>query len=311
METSLPRAPTHRLTDKWCVGARDSVSSYWRTFTASLTHPTCARLAVLLCFGISTSVLAQDNPHLTPVDKQQIEAALKITREGAAKYRFTIGQTPPEQVKLHAEPVLRWSNPAAGEIHGNVFLWTIHSRPVVVGSLYQWFSPHTHLSHEFQSLSEDNVSAEYEEKDVWTTSEPGLKFQGLPDAPPPAASAAQRLLQMKKLSKSFTATKTERDGNQSELRLLTQPVYRYAAEQEGLIDGALFTFVQGTDPEVFLLLEARKQEGKAVWQFAATRMNSVKFELRYHDREVWSREVLPWADVASHQEVYTTFQFKK
>lgn len=305
METSLPRAPTHRFDRR----ALRRQPNGFIDHTPGLRRD--AHLGALLLLIAASSLVAQDASQPPSVDKQQIEAALKITREGAAKYRFTIGQTPPEQVKLQAEPVLRWSNPAAGEIHGNVFLWTINSRPVVVGSLYQWFSPHTHLSHEFQSLSEENVSAEYEGKEVWTTSEPGLKFQDLADAPLPAGSAPQRLLQMKKLSKSFTATKTERDGNQSELRLLTQPVYRYAAEKEGLIDGALFTFVQGTDPEVFLLLEARKQEDKAVWQFAATRMNSVKFQLRYHDREVWSREVLPWADVASHQEVYTTFQFKK
>jgi hypothetical protein len=257
-----------------------------------------------------TTAAAQDvAPELTPADKQQIEAALKITREGAAKYEFIIGDTPPQDVKLHADPVLRWSNPAAGEIHGNVFLWTVNSRPVVVGSLYQWFSPHTHMSHEFHSLAEEKLTAQYEGKEVWTTREAGLSFQALPDASPPAASAPQRLLQMKKLSKGFAATKTERNGDQSELRLLTQPIYRYADDKA--VDGALFTFVQGTDPEVFILLEAQKQDDATNWRFAATRMNGVSFKLRYNEHEVWAREVVPWADIRGHKEVYTTFMFTK
>jgi hypothetical protein len=154
------------------------------------------------------------------------------------------------------------------------------------------------------------VRARIGDDEVWTTSAPGLSFKPIPAAPLPAASAPQRLLQMKKLSKSFSATKYERDKSQQELRLLTQPVYRYAVEQDGLVDGALFVFVQGTDPEVFVLLEARGKE-KPQWHFAATRMNGVGFDLRYEDQEVWSVDVLPWADIRSHREVYTTFQFNK
>lgn len=307
MERLISRAPTHRFASHWCVGARVEVLPHSKTSRASLTQPT----VLLLIFLLSQPLLAQDAGQPTSADKQQIEAALKITREAASKYAFKIGDSTPDEVKLLTEPVLRWSNPAAGEIHGNVFLWTINSRPAIVGSLYQWFSPHTHLSHEFHSLSEANVTAVYEEKEVWTTHEPGLEFNDLPDSPAPANTAAGRLLQMKKLSKDFTATKIERDGNQSELRLLTQPVYRYASEKDDLIDGALFTFVQGTDPEIFLLLEARTQNDKSVWQYAATRMNGVSFKLRYNDHEVWARDLLPWKDVQSHREVYTTFQFKK
>jgi hypothetical protein len=45
-------------------------------------------------------------------------------------------------------------------------------------------------------------------------------------------------------------------GQRTELRLLSTPVYRYQ------VDGALFAFVcaVATDPEAFLLLEARKTD---------------------------------------------------
>jgi hypothetical protein len=136
----------------------------------TLTKPCLSLLAALLAAAAAPlcAVFAQDvQPEGAPVNKEQIEAALKLTKEAAAKYEFTIGQTQPADVKLHADPILLWSNPAVGEIHGNVFLWTVDGRPAVVGSLYKWFTPHTHLSHEFHSLAETPLSARYEDKEVW------------------------------------------------------------------------------------------------------------------------------------------------
>src|SRR4029450_3360988 len=72
-------------------------------------------------------------------NKEQIEAALKLTTEAAGKYEIArVGAAAP--ARLVKEPVLRWSNPAVGEIHGNVFLWTVNTRPIAVGSLFKWFS---------------------------------------------------------------------------------------------------------------------------------------------------------------------------
>jgi hypothetical protein len=268
-------------------------------------------LLLLAAIGLTESaVLAQQAPSDTsPVHRAQIDAALKLTQSDAAKYAFALQDGARLQAKLLPDPILRWSNPAVGEIHGNVFLWTVNGRPAVVGSLYKWFNPHTHLSHEFHSLWETPLAAHFEGAEVWRTREGGLRFSPLADAPPPASSAAQRLLQMRRLTKEFSVTKTDRDNSQQEMRLLPQPIYRYAAPQQQVQDGALFVFVQGTDPEVFLLLEARGPADSAKWSFAAARMNGVGFRLRRQDREVWAVEVMPWRDIASHAGTYTTFQF--
>jgi hypothetical protein len=246
----------------------------------------------------------------SPVNKAQIDAALKLTTAEAAKYAFTLQDESRSSAKLLADPILRWSNPSVGEVHGNVFLWTVDQRPAVIGSLFKWFTPHTHMSHEFHSLAEKPLVGRYDDRDVWTTSAPGLAFSPLPSAPQPAASAAQRLLAMKRLAKDFAATKHERDGAKQDLRLLTQPIYRYAAPEQKVLDGALFVLVQGTDPEVFLLLEARGDQGKEAWHFAATRMNGVGFALRYQDKEIWSAEIMPWTDISSHAQPYTSFFIK-
>ncbi len=273
-------------------------------------------LLILLLFAslnASNRALAQDaasDPALTPVNKEQIDAALKLTTAEAGKYAFTLQDEARTSARLRQEPVLRWSNPAVGEIHGNVFLWTVDDQPAVVGSLFKWFTPHTHMSHEFHSLAEVPLAGQYDAADAWTAGEPGVKFVELPRAPPPAESAAQRLLQMKRLVKDFAVAKTERDGNKQELRLLTQPIYRYAAPARQILDGALFAFVQGTDPDVFLLVEARGAPGAETWQFAPARMNSVEFVLRHQDREVWKAEILSSSDVYRHAQPYTSFFIK-
>jgi len=267
-------------------------------------------LLVLLLPRVETFAQEPTDPADVPVNREQIEAALKLTKAEAEKYTFTLQDESRPSAKLLTEPVLRWSNPAVGEIHGNVFLWTVDERPAAIGSLFKWFTPHTHMSHEFHSLAEKPLVGRYDGRDVWTTGAPGLAFTPLPAAPQPAASAPQRLLAMKRLAKDFAATKHQRDGETQELRLLTQPIYRYADADHKVLDGALFVLVQGTDPEVFLLLEARGDKGNAAWHFAATRMNSVGFTLRYQDKEIWSAEIMPWSDISGHAQPYTSFMFK-
>src|SRR5215475_14566430 len=94
------------------------------------------------------------NPAETPASRENIEAALKLTQAAAAEYEIRVGDDD-KPLELQREPVLKWSNPDRGEVHGNVFLWTRDGRPLVVASLFKWFTPHTHMSHEFQSLAEE------------------------------------------------------------------------------------------------------------------------------------------------------------
>lgn len=245
-----------------------------------------------------------------PPNKELIEAALKLTQSESAKYELVLADEETSVPVLLKDPVLKWSNPTVGEIHGNVFLWTVSDRPVAAGSLFKWFSPHTHMSHEFHSLAEVPLTARYAGREVWRTSKGGVSFAPVPGAPPPADAATRRFLQMRELAKGFSATKTERDGNQTEMRLLPQPAYRYRAAKEKILDGGLFVLVQGTDPEVFLLLEARGEADKTQWMFAAARMNSVGFDVRYQDKSIWSVDIMPTREYTSHAEPYTTFMFK-
>ena len=130
-----------------------------------------------------------------PANPENIAAALKLTLAAAAEYEIVVGDEKEKPLELQREPVLKWSNPDRGEVHGNVFVWTRDGRPLVVGSLYKWFTPHTHMSHEFLSLADEPLVAKFHGKQVWKTSESVVKFADLPRAAAPAANDAQRLVQ--------------------------------------------------------------------------------------------------------------------
>lgn len=240
-----------------------------------------------------------------PENKEQIEAALKLTREAAKQYVIEIGRKA-DRAALLQEPVLRWSNPNVGEVHGNVFLWTVRNRPVAVGSLFKWFSPHKHSSHELHSLAEDRLTAAYQGKPVWTVASPALQFIPIQNAETPAPTAARRLSQMRQLTRRFTGYETTREGEEYEIRLLPQPIYRYESPQDGVLDGGLFAYVLGTDPEILLLMEARGEK-EPRWHFAAARMQNCAVWLNLDGQQAWRAEQLEWSVAFDHLQAYTLF----
>jgi hypothetical protein len=270
-----------------------------------------------LLIGPATA-LAQTAPAAPPggggaaSESERAAATAKIAKAAAEGYTFAREGKDGRSGRLTLEPkvLLQWSNPVVGSIHRSVFVWTAKGRPEVVASIYKWYGPRNfHLGVEFHSLANGPVVAERAGGVVWSPTEPGLAYAPVPGAPAPADSPAQRLRQLRALAKEFTASEVDREGVTRELRLLTQPVYRYESTDPAVLDGGLFAFVEGTDPEVFLLLEARRRDGGYGWDYALARMNGVALRVVHRDREVWSRPELPWDVVFGHRLRYTVFMF--
>src|SRR5438034_7474639 len=114
-------------------------------------------LVLIGSLAVAAPGLAQ-KPADPPANKENIEAALKLTLAAAAEYEIRVGDDD-KPLELQREPVLQWSNPIAGDVHGNVFLWTRDGRPLVVASLHKWLSPKTDMAHEFHSLAEEPLNA--------------------------------------------------------------------------------------------------------------------------------------------------------
>jgi hypothetical protein len=256
-------------------------------------------------FGMTGFALAQP-----PKDEKALAEAFRVfAKQEASTYTMRLeGSDRP--LKLEPEPVLKWSNPVIGTIYGDVFVWTKDGRPEAVASIYKFYSPLTHRANEFHSLSLGKVSAERDGSKVWAPSRPGLELKPIKGADVPADSAAIRLRQMRALAQEFTGRQTSREGVDRDMRLLAQPIYRYENTKGDLVDGGLFVFVLGTDPEAFLLIEARRAAGGAPeWRFGATRMNSINLRLSHRGSEVWNAPEIPWSQVWDGREPYCVFRY--
>jgi hypothetical protein len=73
----------------------------------------------------------------------------------------------------------------------------------------------------------------------------------------------------------------------------------------------LFAFVLGTDPDVFLLIEARRPPaGAPEWCFGATRMHGIDLRLNHRGRPVWNAPEIPESQVFDNREPYTVIRFE-
>jgi hypothetical protein len=247
-----------------------------------------------------------------PLDEKALAEEFRaLAKREASAYTIRLeGSNRP--LTLQPEPVLKWSNPVVGTVFGEVFVWTDEGRPEVVASIYKYYSPRTHRANEFHSLAVCKLRAERDGPVVWAPSRPGLALTPIPGATVPAGSAPVRLRQMRALAQEFTGRQTNREGVGRDMRLLTQPIYRYENTRGDLIDGAMFVFVLGTDPEAFLLIEARRpQTGAPEWRFGAARMNSINLRINHRGREVWNAPEIPWARVWDITEPYTFFRYEE
>lgn len=228
-------------------------------------------------------------------DAARAKARLAFMKKSAADYRFEMRGARDNHVALSAEPILRWNNEVVKEEDAALFLWHNGKRPVCAA---QFFLQHGLWHHEFQSLTDQPFEVKWAGPTVWhwTATRPGVRFAPA-DLDLPAEKAPARLRQMRKFAEGFTAavdpSRSGKFDDPHQLRLLPTPVYRYAAETEQILDGAIFAFAQGTNPEVLLLLEAiRNKDGNRFWQHAFAPMTSFEARVQQGDKIVWQQDML-------------------
>jgi len=162
---------------------------------------------------------------------------------------------------------------------------------------------------EIHSLSLNRLTAERGGEEIWVPSRGGAVLSPVPQAVAPAESPTKRLRQMRALAKEFSAVAVDGTHAEWHLRLLTQPLYRYESVDESLLDGALFAFVKGTDPDVFLLIEARQTADGHRWEYALIRFTgSVKLRVFHSGQEVWNVLPLRRGQIQDRQEPYVAFR---
>jgi hypothetical protein len=188
------------------------------------------------------------------------------------------------------KPLLRYSDPTRGEFGATLLLdagvWRLgtEGRPtaLVTVEIYGTAEVSRVLSFEFLSLSEKKFALKHKTQKIrWDATESALDLKELPGAPRPAATAAARLAQMRQLVRRFTAKERHKD-ELIECRLLAQPIDRYESAAQKIVDGAIFAFANGTNPELGVVFESDGER----WRYGTLRLTSAESSVALDGRQV-------------------------
>lgn len=249
------------------------------------SHSILALLVLTTCVTFASSSVGQD---------VTAESLLEMHRFAAAQYEVRVSADSDETLSLNPRPIFVWSNPrrARGQI-GHVFVWMNKKRPGAVGTIFS--HPNMDLSqrrvyHEMHSLSETTIVPDRERQPLNWKPRGGIRLLRIEGAPPASLVASRQTLQIRQLARRFEAHTIDRDGQRWPLRMLSSPLLRYGSEQSGEPGGALLAMVgdAGSDPELILMMEARKgADGTDAWYFAPIRMTDHETYLNYAGSPVW------------------------
>ncbi|HEV3338793.1 MAG TPA: hypothetical protein VG125_00505 [Pirellulales bacterium] len=266
--------------------------------------------AVVVVFFMALSATCQsDEP--TEANAARRQRRLEFLEAQTKKFQIEVEDRDTRRLERGEQPVLRWSNPVRNLVNDGVtFLFLEGKRPRAL--LTVWVRSREaslesgEMRRELISLSAERLTCRRDGEVVWSPKTGGLVDQTFADAPSVASRPSQRLTQMRELARRFRAA-TYKPDVANELRLLSQPLYRYPNETTDMVDGALFAFTEGNDPEALLLLETvavdsgKRQE----WRYTLARSTSYRVVVQLDGREVfavdrnmWQTDESPYVEVS-------------
>ncbi|HET6424716.1 MAG TPA: hypothetical protein VFG20_13590 [Planctomycetaceae bacterium] len=261
-----------------------------------------AAQVVALCqvtFAVGGIARAEEPATTDPqAEKRQLRMAT-LFEDTSLRY----AQDPARDLVRSPKAVVKYTNPLNSfQLYASMFLWFDGEVPVAVSS--PSFRDTGNIYWEWTSLTSQPLVLKRQDRVVWQPEKAGHNPQRLPDADSPADSAAARLTQMRAIARRFMVTEVRRETTQ-ETRLLTQPLYRWKDPSHDVIDAAMFAFVEATDPELLLLIEARLESGKTdrVWFYTLARMTSSPCTVKLDEQTVWSTEAY-WKNPRASQDPY-------
>jgi hypothetical protein len=247
--------------------------------------------AILIVVAQSVCVATAHEPS-EPAQQQRAEHLARMKRVAASIRLEAIAGEAKSEVALAPQPLLLYADSTRMQQESSLWIWTAGQRPAAILAVeyYPTRPDGPNWLYEIVSLSPERIAARLENEFAWTAKEPGLQRRVLDRADPPADSRARRLTQMKNLRRRFTAHETTPVEGRIELRPLNSPLHRYADPENGVIDGAIFAFTNGTNPEVLLTLEAHSKDGSFTWQYSLAQMTGAVVFAEFDDQPIWTRD---------------------
>jgi hypothetical protein len=236
----------------------------------------------------------QENPPDAET-KKKLEETRAEMRERAEATRVHLAAGDGERrASLNKTPFLFFTNEPHRIIGGSLWGWSLHGRPVAICKVEKYDRGRDDQTWLYclASLAEEKIEVQWRDGQTWSASTPGIVRRELPGAPAAADEARLRLRQMKELSQRFSATDFEPNGaGQTELRLLSQPLWSYSGADSGLVDGALFA-TEGS-AALFLIEVHQVEASKRAWRYAAAGMSAWALSLKLDGKEIWKKPFTP------------------
>lgn len=219
-------------------------------------------------------------------DATPADAHLEFLLQRQRQFTLVMQDANKSRGELQTTPVFRWKNPVSGA-DGAVFLWTHQGRPVLLAK--------THLNDQRRCYVESMTpmtSQRFELREgnsiCWSPASSDAQRHTFPDNDPPADSKGLRLTQMRSIARQFRITSLwgEPTRTEWELRLLTTPLHRYDSPSASVIDGAIFGYAQGTNPEAVVIVEALRTDHGPIWEATPARLTGYEVKAWLKDKMV-------------------------
>ncbi len=253
------------------------------------------RLAVALMCLTSLGFAQDDNPAKTK-DDQLTTRRFALMQKRVASAQVSSGEDGFPK-KFSEKPIFRYTDPARQYVAAAVWKLGDTGRPraIITTELRRRDFDGPRIVYEYLSLTPARFVVTGGDFG-WMPAGTALEFKPVSDAPRPHDTAARRLGQMRAIVQRFSGKEVVR-GETCALRLLPQPVDRYAPSTADRADGAIFIATFGTNPEVALFLES---DGKQ-WSYAAGRLGGAQIiELSIDGKTAWEGPVVRYAPDSSY-----------
>ena len=266
-----------------------------RMFNSPKT-PNPVRLAMLIgALLVATAAFAQE-PAEEP-DENERQARLRAAEEHVAKIDMRLAGTGRDAVPRIERPLLTYGDSARHNADGTLWAWGEKGRPLAILETYHSTQGAAARANAITLTGTRLVIAKTPTPSatLWQPQESQIEPTLFPNAPAPAERETVRLRQLKDLARKLSAHEFwDPDNSRFELRLLVQPVHRYADAESKLHDGAVFVLAHGTNPEVLVLIEALGDSLEAArWHYSLARLGSAEMHVAIDDKEVWKQDRTP------------------
>ncbi len=244
---------------------------------------------------------SQANPPAAESTPEERAARLQTMTEIAKSYRMRPLGDRFATHPFRPDPVHRFTNTVGQTRDGSIFVWTLGEtgRPAAAAQVYERREDGAWIV-EFSSLSTAGLIARSTSGHEWNPESGGVEFKPVPDAAKPASTPERRLVQMRAIARDMVAEDNFRNLSFQPLRMLTTPFFRYGKDGTDVIDGALFAFVLTTDPEVYLLLEARSGPNGPAWFYTFAPSTVWPVRAKVKGTEVWTLPHRPMAGASGN-----------